>query len=554
MSLPSTRLARLGAAALAGALLTACAQAPPRAADDPNAHVIVAEIALARGQRETAAEEYEWASETSSDTALAGRAAEVALDSGRDDIAARATNRWLALDSMNPAARRAAGFAALRLSQLPRAFELLDSSLTATGAAGERELSELIGKLANEENAYGVFVIGRGLAAKRSESPAAQYAAGAFALAAYNYTYAAEKAQRALDLQADLANAKRLLARSLVMSGNTERGLALARQAAADGDIEARLELGMLCEFAGDRAEARKQYESLLESDAAHSDALYELALLDFRERHYDDAARRFTELLTLGKQVGAAFYYLGAISERRGDRERAIRFYSRIVSGDYAVDAQLRTARLLREGDMAEQGEASLDAFLRDHPEYEVDLVIGWSRALSDQMQHRAAVELVDRYLERYPWHLDLVMQRSLALDRAGRVAQALRELRRLLRERPDDPVVLNALGYTLVDHNQSLGEGEALVRRALAMMPDSPAMQDSLGWALFRRARYPEAAATLRKAYEQVQDPEIAAHLGEALWKLGQRDQARDVWQEALAIAPADPYLSSTLRRYAQ
>jgi tetratricopeptide (TPR) repeat protein len=554
MSLPSTRITRLAAAALSGALLAACAAAPPRAADSPNAHIIVAEIALARGERETAAEEYQRASEASPDAALAGRAAEVALDSGRDDIAALATNRWLALDSTNPAARRAAGLAALRLSQLPRAFELLDSSLSAAGAAGEKELSELIGKLANEENTYAVFVIGRGLAAKRADSPAAQYAAGAFALAAYNYAFAAEKAERALDLKADHANAKRLLARALVMSGNSERGLALARQAAADGDIEAGLELGMLREFAGDKAAARKQYESLLESEAAHGDALYELALLDFRERRYDDAARRFTELLTLGKQVGAAFYYLGTISERRGDRERAIRFYSRIVSGNYAVDAQLRTARLLREGAMAQQGEASLDAFAQEHPEFELDLAIGRSRALSDQSQHLAAVELIDRYVARYPWHLDLVMQRALALERAGRVAEAVRDLRKLLSERRDDPVALNALGYTLVDHNQSLGEGEALVRRALAMMPDSPAMQDSLGWALFRRGRYAEAAATLRTAYEQVQDPEIAAHLGEALWKLGQRDQARDVWQEALATAPTDPYLNSTLRRYAK
>jgi hypothetical protein len=56
------------------------------------------------------------------------------------------------------------------------------------------------------------------------------------------------------------------------------------------------------------------------------------------------------------------------------------------------------------------------------------------------------------------------------------------------------------------------------------------------------------------LRKAYDQAQDPEIAAHLGEALWLQGEKALARDVWQEALANAPADPYLNSTLRRYAQ
>jgi tetratricopeptide (TPR) repeat protein len=547
MRLPST-------AALAALLLAACATAPPRAPDDPNAHIILAEIALARGQREVAAEEYQRASERSPDASLAGRAAQVALDSGRDDLAAVAANRWLALDPANKGARTAAGLAALRVNQLPRAYELLDSSLTATGEAGEKELSELIGTLANESNSYGVFVIGRGLAAKHADSPAAQYAAAAFALAAYNYAFAADKAQRALEMKADYANAKRLLARALVMSGNAERGLELARQLAADGDIEAALELGMLSEFAGNKAEARKQYQSLLESEAGRGDALYQLALLDFREHRYDEAARGFTELLTMGRQVGAAFYYLGAIAERRGDRERAIRFYSRIVSGNYAVDAQLRTARLLKEGDLAEQGEASLDAFARDHPEYEIELAIGRSRLLSERLQHRAALDLVDEYLEENPGNVDLLMQRSLVLERSGRVGDAVRVLRGLLRDRPDDPVSLNALGYTLVDHQQNLGEGETLIRRALALMPDSPAIQDSMGWALLRRGRYAESAAWLRKAYDQAPDPEIAAHLGEALWQLGAHDQARDVWQDALAAAPEDPTLNSTLRHHAQ
>lgn len=535
-------------------LFAGCALEPPRAADDPNAHIILAELALARGENEIAAEEYQRASEGSTDVKLAGRAADVALASGRDDLAELATNRWLALDPQNALARRSAGLAALRRNQLPRAFELLDGSLSATGEAGEKELADLIATLAGESNSYGVFVIGRGLAAKHAQSAQAQYAAAAFALAAYNYSFAAEQAERALDLKPDYANAKRLEARALVMSGATARGLELARQASADGDIEARLELAMLSEFAGDKGEARREYRSLLESEAGRSDALYELALLDYRERKYDDAARGFTELLTVGRQVGAAFYYLGSIAERRGDRERAIRFYSRIVSGNYAVDAQLRTARLLGEGDLAEQGEASLDAFASEHPEFSIELAIGRSRLLSERLQHRAALDLVDAGLDNYPDNIDLILQRALVLDRAGRVSEAVRTLRDLLRERPDDPVTLNALGYTLVDHDQGVGEGEALIRRANAMMPDSPAIQDSLGWAHFRRGRYAEAAAMLRKAYDQAQDPEIAAHLGEALWKLGEREQARDVWQEALATSPTDPYLNSTLRRYAK
>jgi len=539
---------------LAVVFIAGCAAVPPRKPDDVNAHLVAAEIALARGEDEIAAEEYQRVTELSADPGLAGRAADVALRSGRDDIALIVTNRWLALDSANPAARRAAGLAALRLSELPRAIELIEGSLDASGEAADKQLLELVAALSNESNAYGVFVVARAIADQRPSSAVAQYSAAAFALPAFNYGYAAEAAQRAVNLKPDFADGERLLARALVMSGQVQSGLELAGRAAADGDVDARLELGILNEFAGRNAEARKLYESLLESQAARGDAVYELAQLDFRERHYEDAARRFTELLTLGRQVGADFYYLGAIAERRGDSARAIRFYSRIVSGNFAVDAQLRTARLLREGGLARQGEESLDAYVRDHPESEIEIAIGRSRGLSDQLQHRAALELVDRYLARFPDNMDLVMQRALVLERASRVSEAVATLRKLLRQRPNDPVALNALGYTLVDHDRRLREGEELVRRALMMMPDNPAIEDSLGWVLFRRGRYVEAADTLRKAYDAVPDPEVAAHLGEALWKMGDRERARAIWQEGLGIAPGDPYLNETVRRYPQ
>jgi Flp pilus assembly protein TadD len=120
------------------------------------------------------------------------------------------------------------------------------------------------------------------------------------------------------------------------------------------------------------------------------------------------------------------------------------------------------------------------------------------------------------------------------------------------MLAERPDDPTLLNALGYTLADHTLELGHAEALIRRALTVMPDNPAALDSLGWVHFREGDVRGAAATLGRAYALGHDAEIAAHWGEALWVSGERNEARRVWAAALARDPDSKPLKATLKRF--
>ena len=120
------------------------------------------------------------------------------------------------------------------------------------------------------------------------------------------------------------------------------------------------------------------------------------------------------------------------------------------------------------------------------------------------------------------------------------------------MLTERPEDPTLLNALGYTLADHALELGHAEGLIRRALAVMPDNPAALDSLGWVHFRAGDTKSAVRTLEHAYILGHDAEIAAHWGEALWVSGEHGEARRVWAAALARDPDSKPLKATLKRF--
>ena len=108
-----------------------------------------------------------------------------------------------------------------------------------------------------------------------------------------------------------------------------------------------------------------------------------------------------------------------------------------------------------------------------------------------------------------------------------------------------------MNALGYTLADHDLELPRAERLIRRALVVTPDNPAVLDSLGWVRFKRGDLRAAAPILEHAYEVGQDADIAAHWGEVLWKSRDESGARKVWAAALARDPAAPLLKSTVNR---
>jgi Flp pilus assembly protein TadD len=136
-----------------------------------------------------------------------------------------------------------------------------------------------------------------------------------------------------------------------------------------------------------------------------------------------------------------------------------------------------------------------------------------------------------------------------ATVLDRLDRVDAAVRELRGLLRRRRDDPTAQNALGYVLVDRAGKVKEGRRLIEQALAAKPDNGPIIDSMGWALVRDGDAAGGLPYLERAWRMTEDPEVASHLGAALWQLGRRSEAHDLWQSALADHPDSRHVKAAL-----
>ena len=193
------------------------------------------------------------------------------------------------------------------------------------------------------------------------------------------------------------------------------------------------------------------------------------------------------------------------------------------------------------------------LDDFLAPRPRKRAK----WSRASVRSWSRRAgaseAIALLDRALELLPDD-GLLLARGFLLERIDRVPEAVADMREVAGRRPNDPMALNALGYTLVDRTNSVAEGAEFIERAIAAKPDSYAIQDSMGWALVQSGQLEEGRTWLERAWDHSEDPEVAAHLGETLWRMGQPAEAKRVWDEALVDNPDSPPLKRAIERRSQ
>ncbi|MCY7397238.1 MAG: tetratricopeptide repeat protein [Sphingomonas bacterium] len=242
--------------------------------------------------------------------------------------------------------------------------------------------------------------------------------------------------------------------------------------------------------------------------------------------------------------------HLLGALLlEQRGRRPAALAALGRIPADDpFAEDALDATARVLvaekRGGEalaLAQRSAARRGASAGDYARLgNVFDELNRHAEAADAFARGGALADRDQTANRWSYRLLGAAQ----LDKVKRWPEARAQLELGLKASPEQPLLLNYLGYNSVERGENLDAAEAMIRRALALRPDDPSITDSLGWALYKRGRLPEAIATLQKA--SIADPaqsEINEHLGDALYDSGRRYEARFAWRAALVTAEAAP-----------
>jgi tetratricopeptide (TPR) repeat protein len=259
--------------------------------------------------------------------------------------------------------------------------------------------------------------------------------------------------------------------------------------------------------------------------------------------------AEREQERVRRGR--GQAHLMLAQIAERRGDLAAAGRWIDQVDDRELLVQTQARRASLLaRQGQLA-QGRALLQQLPERNPQEARRKMLAEVHLLREFKDHRSAYALIERAVQAAPQDHELIYEKSLLAEKLGRVDDMERLLRQVIQIKPDYHAAYNALGYSLADRGLRLPEARQLIKKALEFAPDDPYIQDSLAWVEFRMGNAQEALRVIEMAYKSKPDAEIAAHFGEILWSLGQRERALVVWREGLLLNADNDTLQETLKR---
>jgi tetratricopeptide (TPR) repeat protein len=255
--------------------------------------------------------------------------------------------------------------------------------------------------------------------------------------------------------------------------------------------------------------------------------------------------------LVARGSHVDSAHVNLGRIYEERNDPQNALNEYGQVGPGNDYLPAQLRQADILMSNGSTAEASKRLAQARADQPDYTIQLYLIEAETLTNNNQSDRGWQVLSQALKQYPDDLNLLYTRAMLAEKRDDLKQMETDLRAILKREPDNAMALNALGYTLSDRTTRYAEAKELIERAHQLNPEDPAVLDSLGWVNYRLGNLDEAERLLREALERYPDHEVAAHLGEVLWAKGEQREARKVWGKALEQQPDSPVLRSTLKR---
>jgi tetratricopeptide (TPR) repeat protein len=275
------------------------------------------------------------------------------------------------------------------------------------------------------------------------------------------------------------------------------------------------------------------------------AEALFDIAsILNARET-LDIAMIHARLALYLKPNFPIAQLLVAEIADELGHSEEALADYRAIDrTSPLYWSARSRQAAMLDQLNRSDEAVALLRSMAAERP-HDYQPMIELGDILRSHERFKEAVAAYDEAFARYgkntPNDWRLYYSRGIALERSQQWPRAETDFRRALELEPEQPLVLNYLGYSWIDQGVHLDRALGMVERAVALSPNDGYIVDSLGWAYFRLGNYAKATENLERAIELVpEDPTINDHLGDAYWRTGRQLEARFQWNRALLFKP--------------
>jgi tetratricopeptide (TPR) repeat protein len=514
---------------------------------------LLGDIALQNGEITMGISAWADLAQRTRDPKVIARALEVAALAKQYDLAIELNKMWLEVEPDSAKAQQAQSSLLVLSNRLDELAPQLAAVLEEDKAALPANLMHLNRLLARHADKKAVQRLVDRLASPYSTIPEAHFAMGQAAANAGDAMRAQVEFEKALQQRPDweaaaLSRAQlqaRLSSASAIASLSefterypkaTDARLALARLLITDKQYDA----------------ARKQFDGLLSENPNNPDVIYPVAMLALQQGDTATGRAQLEKLLTIDfPDKNAVHFFIGQIDDDEKKPAAALEHFRQVNAGDQYIAARSRAAQILFKQGKTDEAREIIQTTRAGDDKERTQLILAESQLLREAGRNDQAYTMLDAALAKQPDNSELLYETALTAERLGKFEVLETHLKRLLALKPDHAHALNAMGYSLAERNIRLSEAYELISRAQALAPEDPFIMDSMGWVLFRQGDLNKALSTLERAYKIKPDPEIAAHLGEVLWAMQRKDDARQILKEASAKNPDSEILASTIKK---
>jgi tetratricopeptide (TPR) repeat protein len=515
---------------------------------------LMAEIAGQRGDIDFASDAYLQLARITGDGRVARRATEIALYAKRDEVALETARIWFRADSNSEAARRTLADLLIKSGDLSSAQPLLAEVLATSQGGPQPVLMQLYELCAGHPDKRAVHKLVRDLTEPYAGLPESYFVLAQAAYADGDPEQALHHAEQAMKLRPDWQQGA-LLKSLLLREKDGKQALAYMAEFLEGHPDAQQLRLNYARALVAQRRypEAKQQFRVLLDTNSQNANLAFTLGLLSAQIDDPVAADEQFKNALSLGYgDPDAVYFQLGQVNEKLERYEEAARWYRAVQDGEQFIAAQARYALLLARRDGVDEARSYLHSLEVADDLQRVQLIQAEAHMLREVRDYELSYQVLSGALDERPDNPALLYDVALAAEKTDRLDVTESRLLTLIKLRPESAQAYNALGYTLADRTERYDEAREYIAKALALAPEDPFILDSMGWVEYRLGNLEEGIRYLRRAYELQPDPEIAAHLGEVLWIMGVKEEARRIWIDSAKEHPDNETLQQAVRKY--
>ena len=298
--------------------------------------------------------------------------------------------------------------------------------------------------------------------------------------------------------------------------------------------------------------EAKVEFTKLVERHQNNPEMNVIVGLLALDAKEYEFADRYLEHALNVGfKEPNRIYFNLGRSAAEQHDDARALQWFDKINDGEQFLAGRFAAAAIISRRDGIDAAITMLDNVNGLTAEQQTLVIQNQALMLNQAKRTNEAYALLEKAVQTFPDSPELLYDYALNAERVGNFKVMEDTLNKVIKLKPDFAAAYNALGYSYADRNINLVEAKNLIETATKLSPEDHYIMDSLGWVYYRLGDIGHAIEQLRRAYAIQQDPEIAAHLAEVLWKQGQREEAKQILDQALSANPDNEVLASTAQK---